>query len=97
MWDAIPIKDLLLLLSPDAVVLVEEVKERTLGLLERGIGAGFQVSQIGEDALFKLLGVLHWAAKGLESKRQASHDISAGNVEKIVPGDTSQLSRQRHV
>lgn len=82
---AVPVEDLLLLLGPDAVVLVEEVQEAALGLFQRGIGAGLQVSQIGEDALLELLGVLDGAAEGLEAEGQASHDVGAGDVEEIVP------------
>ena len=91
MGDAVPVEYLLLLLRSDAVVLVEEVKEWTLGLLERGIGARFEVSQIREDALFEFLRVFDRAAEGLESKRQASHNVSAGDVEEVVPSSTSQL------
>lgn len=40
MGNAIPVKDFLLLLGTNAVVLVEEVEELALGLFERGIGAG---------------------------------------------------------
>ena len=43
---AVPVKNLLLLLCPDAVVLVEEIEERALGLFERGVGAGLEVSQV---------------------------------------------------
>jgi hypothetical protein len=66
--NAVPVEDLLLLLRSNAVVLVEEVKERALRLLQRRVGSRFQVSKIGEDALFELLRVLDWAAKGLESE-----------------------------
>ena len=85
MRDAVPVKDLLLLLCSDAVVLVEKVKEGALGFFERGIGAGFQVAKIGKDALLELLGVLDGPAEGLESERQTSHDISSRNVKEVVP------------
>lgn len=82
---AVPVEDLLLLLGADAVVLVEEIEECALGLLERSIGAGLEVAQVGEDTLLELLGVLDGAAEGLESEREASHDVGAGNVEEVVP------------
>lgn len=84
--NAVPVKDLLLLLCADAVVLVEKVEEGALGLLERGVGAGFEVAQIREDALFKLFRVLDGAAKRLESEGEASHDVGAGDVKEVVPG-----------
>jgi len=46
MRDAVPVEDFLLLLSSNAVVLVEEVEERALWLFKRSIGAGLEVSQI---------------------------------------------------
>jgi len=52
--DAIPVEDLLLLLCPNTVVLVKEVEEGALGLFERSIGTGLEVSQVGEDAFFEL-------------------------------------------
>ena len=86
MWHAVPVEDLLFLLCANAVVLVEKIQEATLWLFERGIGARLQVAQVGEDTLLKLLGVLDWTAKGLESEREASHDIGAGYVEEVIPG-----------
>lgn len=44
--NAVPIKDLLLLLCSNAVVLVEKVEERTLRLFQRRIGSRFQISEI---------------------------------------------------
>lgn len=82
---AVPVEDLLLLLCANAVVLVQEIKESALGLLQRCIGTRLQVAQIGEDALFELLGVLDGTAKGLESEGEASHDVGAGDVEEVVP------------
>ena len=84
-WDTVPVKDLLLLLCSDAVVLVEKVKESALGFFERGIGAGFQVAKIGKDALLELLGVLDGPAEGLEAEGQASHDVGTGDVKEVVP------------
>ena len=43
---AVPIEDFLLLLRANAVVLVKEVKELTLGLLQGCIGSRLEVSQI---------------------------------------------------
>lgn len=77
MRDAIPVEDLLLLLCPDAVVLVEEVEKGALGLFERGIGTGLEVSQVGEDAFLELFRVLDGTTKGCETERQASNDISS--------------------
>lgn len=68
MWHAVPVKDLLLLLRADAVVLVQEVEERALWLLERSISTRLEVSQVGEDSLFKLFRVLDGSAKGLEAE-----------------------------
>ena len=68
MWYAVPVKDLLLLLRADAVVLVKEIQERALGLFQRGIGPRLQIAQIREDALLKLLGVLDRTTERLESE-----------------------------
>lgn len=43
---AVPVKDLLLLLGADAVVLVEKVEECALWLLKGGVCAGLEVAQI---------------------------------------------------
>lgn len=91
MGNAVPVKDLLLLLCPDAVVLVEKVQKGALGLLERGIGSRLEISQIREDAFLKLLGVLYWTAKGLEAERETSYDIGAGDVEKVVPENAGDV------
>ena len=82
---AVPVENLLLLLCPDAVVLVKEIEERALGLFEGGVGAGLEVSQVREDTFLELLRVLHGPSKGLESESQASDDIGSGNVEEIAP------------
>lgn len=68
MGDAVPVEYFLFLLGSDAVVLVEEVKERALGLLERRIGSRLEIAQIGEDAFLEFLRVLHRPAEGLESE-----------------------------
>ena len=75
MRHTIPIEDLLLLLSSDAIVLVKEIKERAFRFLERSIGPSFQVSQIRKDALLEFFGILDRTAKGLESECQAPNDI----------------------
>ena len=80
MGNAVPVEDLLLLLRSDTVVLVEEVQERTLGFLEGRIGAGLEVTEIREDALFKFLGVPDRASKSLKSKGQASDDIRSRDM-----------------
>ena len=81
----VPVEDFLLLLRSNAIVLVKEVKERTFRLLQRGIGAGFQVAQVRENALLEFLRVFHGPAEGLESKGETSHDVCSGNVKKIIP------------
>lgn len=91
-WYAVPVENLLLLLCADAVVLVQEVKEATLWLFEGGIGAGLEISEIGKDALLKLLRVLHWSSKGLKSEGKASNNVGAGNVKEIVPAEVSPRS-----
>lgn len=82
---AVPVEHLLLLLRPDAVVLVEEVQEPTFGLLQSRISAGLEIAQIGEDALLEFLGVLDRAAKGLETKGEASDNVGAGYMEEVTP------------
>ncbi len=89
MWYAVPIKNFLLLLCSNAVVLVKEIKESTLGLFQGGVGARLQVSQVGEDTLLEFLRVLHGSAEGLESKGKASYNIRAGDVKEVVPADES--------
>lgn len=91
MWHAVPVEHLLLLLSSDAVVLVQEVEEWALGLFQRSVCSGLQVSQVGEDTLFKLLGVLDRSAKSLESEGETSYDVCSGDVEKIVPQYTGDV------
>jgi hypothetical protein len=85
MRHTVPVKDFLLLLRSNAVVLVQEVKEAALWLLEGGICARFQVSQVREDTLLEFLRVLHGATKCLESKRKAPDNIRARNVKEIIP------------
>jgi hypothetical protein len=85
MRNAVPVENLLLLLGTDTVVLVQEVQERTLGLLQGRIGPGLEISQVGENSLLEFLGVLNRATKGLESEGEASHDIGSGNVEEVAP------------
>jgi len=85
MRDTVPVKDLLLLLSSNTVVLVQEVEEGTLWLFERCICARLEVPQVGEDALFEFLRVLHWSAESLEAKGKATNDVGASDVKEIVP------------
>lgn len=85
MWDAVPVENLLLFLGPNAVVFVQEIQERALGFFERGIGAGFEVAQVGEDSFFEFLRVLDGATERLEAKGQASYDIGTRDVEEVVP------------
>jgi hypothetical protein len=83
--NTVPVENLLLLLGTDAVVLVQEIQERALGLLQGGISPGLEVSQIGENTLLEFLGVLDGAAKGLESEGEASNDIGSRDVEEVAP------------
>lgn len=85
MGNAVPVKHLLLLLRANAVVLVHEVEERALRFFQRRVGARLEIAQIGKDAFLELLGIFHRSAERLKSEGQASHDVGAGNVEKIVP------------
>lgn len=87
----VPVEDLLLLLSANAVVLVQKVKKRALGLLQRSISTRLEVSQVGEDAFLELLRVLDRTAKSLEAEGQASYNISTGDVEKIVPASEDTM------
>lgn len=68
MWYAVPVKDLLLLLRTNAVVLVQKIQKGTLGLFERSISTRLEVSQVREDALLELLRVLDRPTKGLEAE-----------------------------
>jgi len=43
---AVPIKDLLLLLSANAVVLIQEVQEGAFGFLERSVSSRFEIAKI---------------------------------------------------
>ena len=88
MRNAVPVKDLLLLLRADAVALVEKVEECALGLLERSVRAGLEVAKIGKDTLLELFGVFYRSAEGLESKGQAADDVGAGDVEEVVPEES---------
>lgn len=78
---AVPVEYFLLLLRPDAIVFVQEIKECALRLFERGIGAGFEIAKIGKDAFFELFGILDRSAKGLEAKCQAADNVCACDVE----------------
>jgi hypothetical protein len=84
-WHAVPVKDLLLLLGANAVVLVQEVEEGAFRLFERSVSARLEVSQIREDALFKLLRVLDRTTEGLEAEGQASYNVSARDVKEVAP------------
>jgi len=85
MWNAVPVEDLLFLLCANTVVLVEEIEERALGFFERGIGARFEVAQVGEDTLFELLGILDRSTEGLKAEGEAADNVGAGDVEEVAP------------
>lgn len=92
MWHTVPVKDLLLLLCPDAVVLIEKIEKGAFGFFECRIGASLQISKIGENTLLKLLRVFDRTAKGLKTKGETSDDISAGDMEQVVPA-TNQSTK----
>ena len=46
MWHTVPVEHFLLLLCPDAIVLVQKIQERALGFLQRRISARLEVAQI---------------------------------------------------
>ena len=85
MGDAVPVEDLLFLLGANTVVLVEEVQKSALGLLEGGVGAGFEVTQVREDTFLELLGILDGPTKSLEAEGQTANDVGAGDMKEIVP------------
>ena len=85
MWYAVPVKDLLLLLCPYAVILIHKVQERTFGFFKRCIGTRFQISQIREYTLLELFRIFYGATEGLEAKREAAHNICTRDVKKIIP------------
>lgn len=84
---AVPEKDLLLLLSPDASVLEEEFKELGLGFLQDSLTPGLQVTQIREDAFFKLLAVEDRTTGLSESEDEDLDNVRAGDEELSVPVD----------
>ena len=85
MGDAIPVKDFLLFLGSNAIVLVQKVKKGALRLFQGRIGTRLEISQVRENTLLELLGVFDGASEGLESKREASNNIGAGDMEEVVP------------
>lgn len=87
MWYTVPIKDLLLLLRTNAVVLVQKIQKRTFRLFERSISTRLEVSQVREDALLKLLRVLDRPTKGLEAEGQTSYNVGARDVKEVIPVD----------
>lgn len=80
-----PIEHLLLLLGSYAVVLIEEVEKLGLRFFQRSVGAGFQISQIREDALFELFGIDDGTAERLKAICQGPYDIGAGDMKEIIP------------
>jgi hypothetical protein len=66
--NAVPVEHFLLLLRSYAVVLVEEVKEWTLGLLKRSVCARLEIAKVGEDAFLELLRVLDRTAERLKAE-----------------------------
>ena len=93
---AVPVKHLLLLLGPNTVVLVQEVQEWALWILQHRVYAGLEISQVRENALLKLLRVLHRTSKGLESKCETSNNIGTGDVEEAAPIKTGLVGFPNH-
>lgn len=80
MRDTVPVEHLLLLLRANAIIFVQKIQKRALGLFEGRIGAGFEVSQIGKDALLKLFRILHGTTKRLKSERKAANDVGTRDM-----------------
>ena len=51
----------------------------------------FKISQIRKDALFKLLAIRDFTAKGLKAERQTSHNISSRDEINIFPNYAADL------
>ena len=77
MGDGKPVKDFLFLLGSNAVVLVEEVEELGLWFFQRSVCAGFEVTEIGEDALFEFLCIRNRATKGEKAVCQGPYNIGS--------------------
>jgi hypothetical protein len=77
MRHTVPVEDLLLFLSSDAIVLVKEIEERALRFFKRSIGPSLQVAQVGKDTFLEFLRILYWASESLESECKASNDIGS--------------------
>jgi hypothetical protein len=85
MWDGEPVEDFLFLLCSDAIVLVEEVEEFGFRLFQRSVSSGFEVAEVGEDALFEFLCVADRSAECKEAVCEGADDICAGDVKEVVP------------
>lgn len=81
----VPIKHLLLLLCSDTAILIEEVEEGAFGLFQGRVSASLKVSQVRKNAFFELFGIFNGSAESLKSESKTSDNVSAGNVEEIVP------------
>jgi len=88
MWYRVPIKDLLFLLGPNAIVAVQHFQERRLGFFEAGIRSGLEVAQVREHTLLKLLDVAHRSSKALETRDQRPHNVGACDVVQLIPEHT---------
>lgn len=85
MRNAVPVEYLLLLLCSNAVVLVEEIEERTFWLFESSIGTRFEVAQVGKDTFFEFFRVLDRTTESLETESQAANNVGTGDVVEITP------------
>lgn len=80
-----PIEDLLFLLSSNAVVFIKEIKELGFRFFQRGVGSRLEISEVGENSLFKLFGVCDGSAKGKKPICQRANYICSCDMEKIIP------------
>ena len=70
--------------------------QETLGIshlwfLKASVSTRFEVSEITEDTLFKLLHVPNGAPKSLKAEDECSDDIRASDVVKAAPQNTGDV------
>jgi hypothetical protein len=75
----------------DAVTQIRVMAATYLGLLERGVCAGLEVSEIREDTFLKLFHVDHGAAECLEAEDEGTNDVGAGDVVEAVPKNARDI------
>lgn len=87
MGDAVPVKDLLLLLRPDCVVVVEVLEEVRAGLLQDRLLSGSQVPQVREDALLEFFWTGDGDALAPEAVLDDPDNVRPGDQKVAVPVD----------